>query len=498
MPSIYFGTVTKKKNSTLQPTLTQSYDCIYKEETSIDTPTFIIQDASFDISYNYAKWDNNYYFIDDIKSLSLDMWEVTCALDVLATYKSEITGSTQFVLYSSQSGGAWVEDTRLVNAANAIVGTASNTVTLFDPTAGTYVMTAIGRNGCDLYGLTYSEIAALIANVSTYRSDMVNDIITSLPHSLTGNTVEQNLENVVKSLIETGTLGNSYLDAPACIRSCIWVPFYPGPFTKTFANSLYLGQYDTGVANVRVLDPKPATGGPVSVSIPWHYSDWRRATCEAVYLYLPLVGFIDIPANEIVNETALSVSWSATIADGSVCYIVKAGNQIIGTFSGSAAVNYPIGISQQSNVGAIPQAIVSGNNSWFREAIKAAAGNRFNMWYNTANLIETMMGDSIGVASAAVDAVQQAKGHHNTCIGGIGGGAGAGLPLSLTCITVCHPTVVDPSDMLATMGVPTMKPISLSTLSGYCQCSNAHVAAPAQASELNALDAYLNTGFYIE
>ena len=48
------------------------------------------------------------------------------------------------------------------------------------------------------------------------------------------------------------------------------------------------------------------------------------------------------------------------------------------------------------------------------------------------------------------------------------------------------------------MGLPTMKPISLSTLTGFCQCANAHVEAPAQASELDAIDRYLNSGFYIE
>jgi hypothetical protein len=53
--------------------------------------------------------------------------------------------------------------------------------------------------------------------------------------------------------------------------------------------------------------------------------------------------------------------------------------------------------------------------------------------------------------------------------------------------------------MQQTMGLPTMKPMALSGCSGYCQCANAHVAATgAEAQELDEIDAYLNSGFYIE
>jgi hypothetical protein len=87
---------------------------------------------------------------------------------------------------------------------------------------------------------------------------------------------------------------------------------------------------------------------------------------------------------------------------------------------------------------------------------------------------------------------------HNSCIGGIGGGAGVGLSLDLKCFTVAHPTVIEPSQMVKTMGLPTMKPMALSSLTGYCQCANAHVSAAVDAPILNKIDAYLNSGFYIE
>ena len=83
-------------------------------------------------------------------------------------------------------------------------------------------------------------------------------------------------------------------------------------------------------------------------------------------------------------------------------------------------------------------------------------------------------------------------------VGGIGGGAGAGLDMSVAVISVAHDTVIEPTVMTATMGQPTMKPVQLGSLHGYCQCANAHVAAPAELQELNEIDTYLNSGFYIE
>ena len=49
-----------------------------------------------------------------------------------------------------------------------------------------------------------------------------------------------------------------------------------------------------------------------------------------------------------------------------------------------------------------------------------------------------------------------------------------------------------------TIGSPTMAPKALATLTGFCQCMDAHVQAPAMDNELEAIDNYLNSGFFIE
>ena len=129
MPTIYMGAISKRRNSTLQPTLSASYDCILKQPVSIDNPTFIIQDSSFNMALNYAKWENTYYFIDRIVSVRNNVWEVSCVIDVLATYKTEILASTQYVCYSaSHTPSVWLSDTRIPALKSATVSKLTTTM----------------------------------------------------------------------------------------------------------------------------------------------------------------------------------------------------------------------------------------------------------------------------------------------------------------------------------------------------------------------------------
>lgn len=495
--TIYAGSVSKRKNSTLQPSLSASYDVLLKSPTSLHTPTFTVSAASF--PYNYLKWDDRYYFVTDVTSRNNNLWEVSAVCDVLATFKSYILASTQYVSYSNVSGNAWLSDTRIPLLKNATVSKSSSTMNFLFNETGFYVLSTVGKSGCELWALDAAHIDLLLDRINDWSDDLLNDVLAgSYPFSGSGSVTydfsspELAIESMSKMNALTGLAGNAYSSAPSCIRSCIWVPFFATFFTSG-SDEINLGQFPTGVTTFHCKST-PAVR-TVTVSIPWQHTDWRRATCEEVYLYLPLVGMVNIPSDEIVNESSLSITWSATATDGCISFLVKAGNQVVGTYGANAAVNYPIGISQQASAGEIVQTAFAGVqktvSSGISTAQSAASGNAIGA-----------IGGGIETGLNAVDAVYQtintALTRHNSCIGGIGGGAGVGLDLSCTCFTVSHDTVIAPADMAVTMGVPTMKPLTLSSCSGYCQCANAHVAAPAEYQELAEIDAYLNNGFYIE
>lgn len=480
--TVYFGKVSKRKNSTLQPTLSTSYDVLFKSPTSLDRPTFTINADSFD--YNYAKMDDRYYFVTDIVSRNNDLWEVSCELDALATFKSEILASTQYVCYSSVSGGTWLADTR-IPVLKSTTATKNATPVSVLSSIGCYILSVVGKDSAATYMFnTDANIKAIINKISDWESDGIQDILNEIDPTDTDTL----LESLSKVTVNTGFIGNAYSQAPSCIRSCIYVPFDYALAPSQGNENIYLANFDTEVSGYR-LSSRPVTG-TTSVAIPWHFSDWRRGYCEDVYLYLPLVGMVGLSADSLTNVSAITVKWSATYTDGCIAYEVLAGNEIIGTYGGNCSVNYPIGINQQASAGEIANAFING--------LEKTVSAGINSSISPVSTSMAVAGMGVEAVIGAYNVQNVASSSNASCIGGIGGGAGAGLDLTIACYTVAHNTVVNPSDMAATMGYPTMKPLTLSSCSGYCQCANAHVSAAAEGPYLNMIDAYLNGGFYIE
>lgn len=490
--TVYFANVSKRRNSTLQGTFSTSFDVMLKEPTSIDRPKFHLSAASFD--YNAAKWGDRYYFIDDIVSVGEGRWEVTCVLDVLATYKADILASTQFVTYSSSGSSTWLPDTRIPMLTESNVSKDSFTFDAFDQTkTGFYVLTVVGQSykggsdvsyGCVSYAVNKTQIKAILDRINDWSDDAIQDIFNE-----TYDWQNDPEKSLAEMLTRTGFIGNAYADAPNCIRSCIWVPFDMAKFTAgSGAMPIYLGAFSTGVG---ALPCKAGYVVVLPVDIPWHYSDWRRKVCEDVYLYLPFVGVVGVSTDSITGDSQLMIYCSVNALDGTVAYCVytQSGN-FIGTYGGQCSSNYPIGISQQASAGAIAQTAFAGVEKTVNAAVQSTL--------SPISMGATVAATALNGVETAYNIADMAMTRHNTCIGGIGGGTGAGLPLTAWIYSVWHDLNVAPASMQNTMGLPTMKPMSLATLTGFCQCANAHVAAAAQAQELDALDSYLNSGFYIE
>lgn len=476
---VSFYNFSKRVNSTKQPSGGSDYDVVLKDGCSENTPVFLLKRDGSGFPYNYAKWDDRYYFITDVEYTRNNLYTVSCEIDVLATYKSEILSTTAYVSYSSVSGGAWLADTRIPVQKNCLVAASSAAMSIFRD-EGFYILSVIGENGCVTYLLALHQLMALLDDIKPWQEKTYRELLDGRTFA----TTEAALESLAKLITQSDLIGNAYENVPACIRSCIWVPF-ANPESAGGSQKIFLGSYETGVTGT-VISGKPYTGS-VTVSIPWHYSDWRRAYCEDVYLYIPLVGMIALSSDSLTGVSAITVSYSYTMTDGTISYQVKAGAEILGTYGGSCAANYPIGINQQASAGAIANSIIAGAEKM------VSVGTQAGM--NIASA-------AVGVAAQGVltgyETMNVAYSTHPSCIGGVGGGSGAGLLKSVYCYTVAHSTVVEPDQMKETMGLPTMKPLTLSSCSGYCQCANAHVAANAHRDELAKIDAFINSGFYIE
>ena len=104
---------TKRQNSTKQPANTDTHvdlTVFLKEPCDEFKPVFQLEDQTAD-GYNYVKWGSNYYWITSKTYLPGQMLELHCTKDLLATFKSDIGSSTQYILRSSyQQNGNIVDN----------------------------------------------------------------------------------------------------------------------------------------------------------------------------------------------------------------------------------------------------------------------------------------------------------------------------------------------------------------------------------------------------
>lgn len=482
--TVYFANVSKRRNSTMQGTFAVSYDCTLKAPTSLDRPTFLVSAPSMD--YNAAKFENRYYFIDDVVSVRNGQWEVSCVLDVLATYKSNILASTQYVCYSSYNSSTWLPDTRIpVLRSTEYNETLGVDVGMFD-SSGFYVLTVVGKTGSVCYGVPLLTIQKIVEDIQDWVDDDVTGILTG---SYTWGSAEDAIKSLAEIMTKTGCIGNAYQNAPQMIRSCVWVPLKLSFFETGSAEGIYLGNYSTGYAANRIrTNPSSYTD---TITIPWKFSDWRRSVCESVYIRLPYAGLIEIGSDSIASETSIKIETSVCAVDGTMSYRVMTGaGKTIGYYAGSCSAPYAIGINQRTGAGEVVQTAIAG--------VSKTVATATDVTLNPMSILGATAGAALEGVNAVYQTANAALSTHPSCIGNMGGASSAGLEQKTGVIVLSHETVVEPSAMAATMGRPTMAPMSLSSLTGYCQCANAHVAVAAQAQELDAIDYYLNSGFFIE
>lgn len=483
MPTVNFGSFSKRRNSTKQPTseLSDARDVKLKQSTSYDNPTFII--TGDDFGYNYCSWNGRYYFVTDIRSMHNGLTEIDAEIDVLATYKANILNTVAYVVYDSVANTELV-DNRLPMKTTKSVQTATAAFPWSYLNDGCFILSITGSNGSTgVYKLTRSELLDLVDDVSDIKDNIfIPDGTAPDPddplytHDVFGGfryfiDSWKWLFNQIKAPF-SHLLGSSGITEN--IRDCVYLPFnigtsVPGP-TPTYLGTVPLGT----VQNPRTLNLLNNDGvvDDVDVNIPWQANDFRRRSpFTDVYLYLPYIGMIKLSSENLVGQTSINVKYAISIRNGSLICTVSSGGEIIGQYQGSIAASAPIGISNL-NLPKAAQSFISG----------------------IANLAAKNVS---GVGMAALNFADSVTPNFS-CIGGLDGVAGVLTNQNIVCYTVFHDTIVAPNQNLQVIGSPSMCSKSLSTLTGFVQCIDAHVEAPAMASELDALDNFLNSGFFIE
>lgn len=89
-----------------------TYSCNLKDTTSILNPVIIVRtsDPVYNYNYVYIQEFGRYYFINDIKSVNNNVWEISAHVDVLETYKDAILSNTAVIRRQSTLYNTYLND----------------------------------------------------------------------------------------------------------------------------------------------------------------------------------------------------------------------------------------------------------------------------------------------------------------------------------------------------------------------------------------------------
>ena len=443
----------KKVNSTKVPasdTATE-LNVTLKENVSLYSPSFIL--STEPNQFNYCQLDDKYYYINDYVYVGRNTFIINCTLDVLATYKTDILKTKAFVLYSTSNYDIYIPDNRLSQKAEATW--ANKVQTSFQDATGRYF--AIGD---EQYVVTY---------IGTVVSDQ-----EGTPTMVLSKTQLKELINQVNStgfaqVMSTGFWHRLLSNASEAIVRVTKIPFHPVDEQNEARLSVILaGSYSTGIRGIRPHRNVIYTG---TIEIPWQHKDFRDTSrYTSLLMYLPAIGWVNLNADDFIGYDNLSITISVDEVTGTLSYTIGKCMTLTGccgTDIPVSTIKSGVGIETLASIGAAAVQATTGN-------VPAAIASGFNAF---ASSMQKSVGSFGGYTSA------------NSVYAN---------PYQVSLHSICHNTNIEPATMAEKYGRPLNKVVTLSTLSGYCQTTDASVEVNASNEIIEEINNLLNGGVYIE
>lgn len=481
MKNLSLYKINKRINSTLLPTAEQLIDIMgvaLKNATSIDTPTFVIAVGAENIdaiwSANYAEYEGAYYWINDITQINNTHVELQCKKDSLATYKEYIKATKAYVVYSSSAGRTDIKDSRNVRTIHW------NTPTKV--IRGTPEMFEVSNDGgCFILQVANSDPSYKVSGASVYLMSPTQMQALMIDLYSTGD--------FVNSILKT------YNNITPLILKCQWFPFSITHFQGVFEGSVEfvrIGGYEAGASGYRIANIKYPLCAEVFVidtsEVIGNDYTYDESTCIAK-LYLPFYGLVEMSPNILLksNQRRITIRMTLDILSGALLYeilnqtsqISSYKNQIYRTQLG---VDIPLasqGYNPLTFIGTAFTAVGSTATAGLAAGGEAAVAS---------SLI------SLGNLMSSTSTLQKQT--------GIVGALGSRVDFGWSTEIEFHISRNELSESITAkkdvLGLPLCSTVELSTLSGYVQCANASVAAPAMESELREINNFLNGGVYLE
>lgn len=466
----------KRENSTKVPASNAgtAFDCILKESTSIINPTIKLQ-ASDLSGYNYAYIAsfNRYYFISDIISEHNNIWSVSLNIDALASWKSAIGSSSQYILRSSSAYDGDIVDNLYPMKGNTdlIIGdyTATAPFVIAD---NSYIIGLINNNSSNKFGAVqyYSLNSTQIGSLMNY--------LLSVPSESSG--IGQDILNFVAPLSDPD-IQRAFINSITKPQEYI-VESYMLPYTPTIGASgvsLKAGFYTIPSTSGSVLSPNASEFfiAQGTLSLPDHPQKDDRgpylnlSPYMKYWLYLGPFGTYPLDSLTVYSAREVTYSIDGDMLGNIHCKLFVDGKQI-DVLHANVKCNFPVG-QTSLDVGA---AFSSG------VGVSAAA-------------LQTVAGDPTGIVSGVSGIISSANAMLPTIRSGGSQGSFVNVFDKFYSYAEAHYVVDDDN---ADRGRPLCQTKTISSIPGYILVSDADISIPGTREENEKIKNYLNNGFFYE
>lgn len=468
----------KRRNSTKQPTGGTLKTVYLKEETSIEQPSFILEEGVAD--YTYVQAFGKYYFVSDVISLDKNRTEIVCDLDVLATYKSAITSYTAFVERAASSYDVFVNDPllsqrQIYTREDFVVTSLSSFYSNVD---GCFMVECLAKdNGVVLYASSTLEPYKLILSPGVYSSTNISEWVTSqISQSFDLDVYIGSVKwfPFLASNVNGSLLGQHFPIGPVDLALLCQTT---DPSADNYWNyNIYKIAQSNSKKHKDVVLTLPSSG---------NFNDFRDCNGQFTQynLYLPGVGVVPLDTAvvgyAINSNKSINVDIQVDLISGEVTYILgfpeNVGQSIFARYSGNVSVDVPIGKAAVDTV----------------KSAKMFAGSVGS---------GALHGGAIGAAFGAVaGAVESIYNHFIPDTSMVGGSGNKAEMMAYSGNIILSRKQFGAKDYPTSVaGRPLMQNVLLSSLSGYVKCGNASVPLAGHEGDMAAVNNYLNSGFYIE
>lgn len=450
---IWYG-FSKRKNSTKQPADSDAYEitCRLKDNTNYQNLELFLT-SSHAPTFNYLQCFSRYYFVDNFEYVTNNTYIVHCSVDVLATYKSAVGGSSFYVERAQSSYDQYISDGVLSSRNFYVNSSQSQSDSISDFSGvGTYLITVTGGNqessdfGVTTYACSQSEIISVL-------DFMFDD----------GNFTDVFTDGAVKT----------FFNPFQYILSLKWFPFNTSTATfGTTFSTVKFGWWDTGV-NARVVRTK-GKQFTLTCAIPSHtYTDFRRYSSYWSHYraYIPTVGVIDIAPQDLVSSSIsvdFVIDW---ITAQSYVRVYSDTDTLTCELTGCAGADVQI----------------SQNTANIIQGVSNIAGGVLGSIFSPSSMVSGI--------SSAIQGVQDIM-SPTPSSNGVGGNKS---------ILTFYPKIEMWCEELAStdyqtsqVGRPLCQTVQINSLSGYVQCAGASIQNAAYGIEKDMINSYLNGGFWYE